>query len=100
MIGAKVTHAEDIEEVRKFAKFRKMTIGEALENKTMKTILSDAQEERTTAEATHTGSTRKGSSKVSDATMIAQADNDGIYPDDPMELIMARERQKQGQNKN
>ena len=95
LMNAGVKHLDDIEEIKKFAGYHKTSIGEALESKTLKTILAERKEERETAEATHTGTTRKGTSKVSDESLLEQADK-GIFPDDPMELILARERDKAG----
>ncbi len=50
---------EDVDEVVDFAKYRKITIAEALQNNTLKAILTDSQEKRKTALATQTSGTRK-----------------------------------------
>lgn len=50
---------EDVDEVIDFAKYRKITIAEALQNNTLKAILTDSQEKRKTALATQTSGTRK-----------------------------------------
>jgi hypothetical protein len=50
---------EDVDEVVDFAKYRKITIAEALQNPTLKAILTDSQEKRKTALATQTSGPRK-----------------------------------------
>ena len=50
---------EDVDEVVDFAKYRKITIAEALQNNTLRAILTDSQEKRKTALATQTSGTRK-----------------------------------------
>jgi hypothetical protein len=50
---------EDVDEVIDFAKYRKITIAEALQNNTLRAILTDSQEKRKTALATQTSGTRK-----------------------------------------
>ena len=49
---------DDIDEVLDYAKYRKITIAEALKNPTLKAILADKVEERRTAQATITRSPR------------------------------------------
>jgi len=53
---------EDVDEVIDFAKYRKISIAEALQNTTLKAILSDSKEKRQTALATQTSGTRKTNS--------------------------------------
>lgn len=88
-----VDHDEDIDEVARFAKFQKIGIGDALKSKTIKAILAERKEERKTADATHTGPAKKGSSKATDEDIIKNAEQ-GKFPEDPMELILAREKQR------
>jgi hypothetical protein len=54
---SKIT-AEDFDEVQEFASFKKLSIAEALNHSTLKTILTDKAEERRTARATETRSPR------------------------------------------
>lgn len=93
LMKANVDNEEDIDEVARFAKFQNITIGAALQSKTMKTILAERQEERKTAEATHTGPSKKGSSKLTDAQIIENAAQ-GKFPEDPADLVRARNAQK------
>jgi hypothetical protein len=87
---------EDIPDVADFAKLKGISIAEALKTPIIKTILKEKQEERSVAEATHTGVSRKGASKVSDETLIANA-RAGKMPEteaDMKRLIEARKRFK------
>ena len=87
---------EDIPEVADYARLKGITVSEALKTPIVKTILKDKEEQRNVAEATHTGATRKGASKVSDETLIANA-RAGKMPEneaDMMRLIEARKRFK------
>lgn len=62
-------HEDDLEEVESYAKFKKISIAEALKDKTLKTILSEKTEERKTADATNTGKAKPGNKKVSGAEL-------------------------------
>lgn len=59
--NAGITHEGDIEEVIKFAGYRKVDIKSALKDQTLKSILSDRAEKRRTANATNVGGARRGS---------------------------------------
>lgn len=72
---------EDIDEVIDFAKFRKISVAEALQNKTMKTILGEREEERKTASATHVKGGARSASKTSGADILAKAERTGEVPD-------------------
>lgn len=84
-----VTEKEDIEEVLAYANFKKIPVSEALNNSTVKTILAERKEQRDTAQATNTGTARRGSSKLSDEQIVANVD-EGKFPDDPEALAEAR----------
>ncbi len=87
---------EDIPEIADFAKLKGITFSEALKSSIVKNILREKQEERSVAEATHTGASRKGATKVSDETLLANA-RAGKMPDneaDMKRLIEARKRFK------
>ena len=60
--------ADDFDEVQEFAKYKKISIADALANPTLKAILSDRAEERRTARATETHSPR-GIAKTSGETL-------------------------------
>lgn len=73
--------SEDIDEVVEFAKFKKISVTEALGNVTIKNILADRAEERRTAAATQVKSARGGSAKVSGEDLLAKAEKTGEVPD-------------------
>lgn len=64
-------HEEDIDEVIEYAKFKKISVTEALGSDVVKTILSNKSEFRKTAEMTNTGSAKKGAVKISDEALIS-----------------------------
>lgn len=80
---------EDIDDVRKYAKLNGISIKESLASGFMKTLLSQKAEERATAEAAHTGSTRKTASRKSGNQLLSDAQA-GNMPDDPKVLAEAR----------
>ena len=88
-----ITEKEDIEEVVAFANFKKISISDALKNNTVKAILAEKSEQRATAEATNTGAARRGSNKLTDEQVLANAEK-GKLPDDAAELANARWNQK------
>lgn len=89
LMNAKVTEEEDINEVVEYAKFKNISISEALKASTVKTILAERTETRKTAQAANTGNARRGSSKLSDEQVLTNAEQ-GKYPDDPEALAEAR----------
>ena len=70
---------EDLDEVKNFAGYKKISIAEALKDKTLKIILSDRAEERLSAEATETKGQRP-SSQTSPEAILAKASR-GELPD-------------------
>ena len=71
----------DIDEVIEYAKLKSIPLTEAIQSNVVKAILADKAEHRASADATNTGAARRGSSKVSDETLLANA-NKGIVPED------------------
>lgn len=83
---------EDIDEVENYAKYKGISISEALKSSVVKTLIAESQEKRNTANATNTGSSRKSPSKVSDEVLISKAQK-GDMPEseeDMIRLIRAR----------
>lgn len=78
---AKHVEVEDIDEVVEFATYKKISISEAINNPTLKAILSDRQEQRKSAQATNTGTSRKSTNTVSDETLLENAKK-GQMPDE------------------
>lgn len=77
--------AEDVEDVLDYAKFKGISIVEALKSNVVKATLAEKDELRKSAQATNTGSTRRGSSQVSDAQLLANAQK-GLLPDSDADL--------------
>lgn len=83
---------EDIDEVRDYANLKHISVSEALKSSVVKTILSEKDEERKTANATSTGNARKGSERQTPSQLLENAKK-GILPDsdeDLEKLILAR----------
>ncbi len=83
---------EDISEVEEYARYKKLSIAEALKTTALKAILSEKQELRNTANASNTGSARRTSTKIADEVLINKASK-GEMPDsstDIERLIRAR----------
>lgn len=70
LIGAKVTDPEDIDEVVEYAQFKKISIADALKSNVIISSLAEKAEKRKTADATSTGSSRRGQSKVGDDVLL------------------------------
>lgn len=88
LMNAKV-HEDDISEVEDYAKYRGISIAEALKTNMVKTILAEKAEQRNVAIATNTGPARKGSVKLSDDTLLKNA-SEGKLSDDVDALVAAR----------
>ncbi|MFA6314976.1 MAG: hypothetical protein WC648_01220 [Candidatus Paceibacterota bacterium] len=82
-------HEDDLDEVLDYAKYKKISIGDALKSNVIKTLLKDKQDERKTAAATNTGTARRGSVKVSDEEIVDKSTK-GQLPEDPEALAKAR----------
>jgi len=91
LMEAKVPQ-DDIDEVIDYAKFKGVSIQEALKTSFVKSTLSEKAEQRRIAESTNVGNTRRNSGKVSDDTIMSKA-SAGEMPEsdeDMMRLIKAR----------
>ena len=71
---------DDISEVESFAKFKGISISEALKTSTLKAILMEKKENRSVAQASNTGTARRSSVKQSDETLSERASK-GDLPD-------------------
>lgn len=80
LINAKV-HEDDLDEVIEYAKFKKLSIAEALKTNVIKSSLAEKAEQRTTAEATTTGKTRGGSVKATGESLLQKAQKTGDLPE-------------------
>ena len=89
---------EDLSEVIEFAKFKNISVAEALKSSVVKTLLSEKEELRKTANATNIGNVKRGSTQVSDQTLLENA-SQGIMPEsdeDIQRLAKARFEAKRG----
>lgn len=64
---------DDVEEVAEYAKFKGITIKEALKLNVVKSMLSDNAEARKVAEATSTGTRRRNTAQTSDEALLSNA---------------------------
>lgn len=72
---------EDIADVEDYAKYKKISIAEALKTPALKSILQDKQEQRTIALATNTGGSKRSSGRLSDEALLERASK-GVLPED------------------
>lgn len=93
LMEAKVTDADDINDVLDYARFKKISVRDALKSNVIKTTLADKAAERVTAQATNTKGSKKGVSSPDADTVVNQA-SQGQFPDDPTTLAKARMDQK------
>lgn len=91
--SAQVTHKEDIEYVRKFARVEGVLIEKALQDPMVKSQIERNAEHRRTAAATNTGGGRRGTNKVSPEQVLNNA-REGKMPSDAEDLAEARARQR------
>lgn len=84
---------DDMDEVIEFAKFKKLSVSEALKHATMRTILDERASERKTAATTLVRGGARGSAKVSGEEILSKAERTGEVPDSDeamTELFKAR----------
>ena len=75
----------DLDEVLDYAKYKGISVKEALNSIVLKATLSQKAEERNSAQAVNTGATRRGSSAVSDERLLSDA-RKNIMPDKDSDL--------------
>jgi hypothetical protein len=83
---------DDVAEVLEYAKFKGISVQEALKSSVVKATIQEKNEMRNTALATNTGGSRRSTGKVSDETLLSNAKK-GIMPEsdeDMARLIKAR----------
>lgn len=84
--------SDDVGDVEEYAKFKKISIAEALKSPTLRAILNEKREFRTSANASNTAKARSSSSKLSDESLLEKVSN-GEMPssqDDLVRLIKLR----------
>ena len=73
-------HQDDVSDLLEWAKFKKISVADALKSPTMKTMLADNAEKRKTDEATNTNGGPRGGSKVSGDDLLRKAERTGEVP--------------------
>jgi len=73
---------DDIEEVLDYAKFKGISVSEALKSPVVKATLSERNEQRNVAMATNTGGSKRGVAKISDDSLINNARNGNLPESD------------------
>lgn len=71
---------EDIADVKEYAQLKNISVAEAVKSNIVKLILEEKNEKRNVAQASHTGSSRRGTTTISDDTLLAKASK-GELPD-------------------
>jgi hypothetical protein len=88
--------AEDLDEVTDFAKFKGITLAEALKTPYIVGHLKEKAEERKAAEATNTGGGKRGAFKQTDESLLQKLDEGELPIEDIERAVKARiaERKK------
>jgi len=88
LVNAKINE-EDITEVEEYARFKNVSIADALKSSVVKTLIAEKEEMRKTANAANVNNVRRGASKISDDVLLAKASK-GEMLDDVDALAKAR----------
>lgn len=88
LIEAKVPQ-DDVDEVVEYARFKKISVADALKTSTIKAMLAERLEERNVASATNVGPSKRVGVKITDDAIIEKA-NKGNVPEDASDLAAAR----------
>lgn len=83
--GEGITHKEDVELARQWAKNSGRPVGEILSDETFKAVLGVKQEQRKTASATQTKGGARGVGKVSDGELVKKMEKGEVLPEDELE---------------
>jgi hypothetical protein len=84
LMDAKVP-ADDIGDVEDYAKYKGISLADALKTGVVKTMLAEKAEKRNTANATNTGNARRSPSKISDEALLDKA-RKGEIPESDEEI--------------
>lgn len=76
---------EDINEVLDYAKYKGISISEALKSPVVKATIAEKSEQRNVALATNTGGAKRTSGRISDETLMANA-NKGNLPESDADI--------------
>lgn len=75
----------DLDEVLDYAKYKGISVKDALNSTVLKATLAEKSEERKSAQAVNTGATRRGSGVISDDRLMSDAQK-GIMPDSDSDI--------------
>ena len=79
-------HEDDIGEVMEYAKFKGISIAEAIKAPILKATLAEKTEQRQTAQATTTGRTRSGAVQKSGDSLVEKASSTGELPESDADM--------------
>ena len=80
--GIKLEILEDVlEEVNNFGKMKGISVIEALKSSYIKGFITEKEEALRVADATNTGSSRKGKSEISESTLLDNFSKKGEFPE-------------------
>lgn len=96
LVNAKINE-EDIDDVVEYATFKKMSIAEALKSPVVKSLISEKEAVRKTANATNTGANKRSSTVKPTGETLLQKARAGEFPDDVQALVKARIESKKNQ---
>lgn len=99
LLAANIHDDSDTEEVRLYARSHKISITDALKLPEVKSMLRTRIDQRNTAEATSTSSTRRSPNRVSDDILIREMES-GKIPEDPAEAARLRYEKKKREIEN
>lgn len=92
-------NVDDIDDVLEFAKFKNMSVSDALNNNMVKAMLKDKEETRRTAQATSTKDGRRAPKQVSSDELLSNARKGNLPQDDNDIARMVEARLEAKKNK-
>lgn len=89
-------HDDDVDDLTDYAKYKNITVAEAKKTPAMQSLLKAKAEERKSAEAANTQKPARGTSTVSDDTLLERAATEGLpeKDEDIERLVEARLNQR------
>jgi hypothetical protein len=85
---------EDFAEVEEYARFKKVSVAEALKSSVLKNILAEKEEFRATAKAANTKHTRGTSGEIDSTTLLNKAGKGELPEEKDIERLVAARLQK------
>lgn len=97
LVNAKITHPDDIKEVKDYASYKGISVDEALKSSVVKTTLQTNVEERATSEATNTKGGKRVTSKTSGKELLRRVGKGELLETDEDYTKLAEARLKSQQ---